>query len=291
MDGPPEGRIPKGLLILAGICLLASCGTPYGIYHRTVEGDTLYGLAEKYNADLDLMLELNKIQDPDVINVDQQIFIPIDSKDWMTGVRRADRKDERPMASEAGEGHPEQDAASIRETDLPETEPGSTKQREDPVSPAPGDGGGTGVQKAGKSDEPVRVETAGIPTKKNLRFVWPAKGTVINRFGTHGGVEYEGIDVAAMEGSPVIAAEEGQVIFAGKMPGYGKMVVIKHNAEFTTVYAHNRKNLVDSGEHVDRGQVIAEMGKTGRAPRVHLHFEIRRKRKPVDPLGYLPKRS
>jgi murein DD-endopeptidase MepM/ murein hydrolase activator NlpD len=123
----------------------------------------------------------------------------------------------------------------------------------------------------------------------DLHFSWPVKGNVISEFGMRDGRMHDGLDIAGSAADPIAAAEAGEVIFAGAMKGYGKMIIIKHSSDFTSVYAHNQQNLVEEGDTVSKGQVVARMGQTGRASRVHLHFEIRKNRTPTNPLSYLPK--
>jgi lipoprotein NlpD len=99
----------------------------------------------------------------------------------------------------------------------------------------------------------------------------------------------KGIDMVGRLGDPVIAAADGQVVYVGTgLRGYGELVLIKHNANFLSAYAHNRKIFVKEKERIARGQKIAEMGDSD-SEVVKLHFEIRRNGKPVDPLPYLPK--
>jgi murein DD-endopeptidase MepM/ murein hydrolase activator NlpD len=87
----------------------------------------------------------------------------------------------------------------------------------------------------------------------------------------------------------VRAAESGRVIHAGDpLAGYGNLIIVKHTGRYSTVYAHNRKNLVRQGEFVEKGQVIAEVGDSGNATSPHLHFEVRENGSPRNPLGYLP---
>jgi len=96
----------------------------------------------------------------------------------------------------------------------------------------------------------------------------------------------KGIDYAGKMGDPVLAAGEGKVIFSGNsLRSYGNLVIVKHNNNYISIYAHNSKNLVKEGDAVKRGQKIAEMGNT-ESDRVKLHFELRRDSKPVDPTGY-----
>jgi lipoprotein NlpD len=120
----------------------------------------------------------------------------------------------------------------------------------------------------------------------SIDFIWPVVGKVIEKFeGTS-----KGIDIAASDGDPVEAAAAGNVLYAGSgIRGYGQLLIIKHNDDFLSVYAHNNKLLVKQGESVKQGQKIAEAGHTD-SDRPMLHFEIRRQGNSVDPLKYLPQR-
>jgi len=125
--------------------------------------------------------------------------------------------------------------------------------------------------------------------ESDLRFRWPVRGTVSSGYGWRRGRKHEGIDIPARRGTAVVAAEGGRVIHSGKGLGaYGTVVIVKHSGKYTTVYAHNRRNLVRKGEFVEKGQTIGEVGSTGNASGNHLHFEIRRDRRAEDPLHYLP---
>jgi lipoprotein NlpD len=117
-------------------------------------------------------------------------------------------------------------------------------------------------------------------------WVWPARGDLVYRFGESG--RLKGVGIGGTSGQPVLAAASGKVVYCGSgLRGYGKLVILKHNDMFLSVYAHNSQLLVKEGEQVKRGQRIAEMGDTD-ASRVALHFEIRRYGKPVDPVTQLP---
>ena len=119
-----------------------------------------------------------------------------------------------------------------------------------------------------------------------LDWAWPAKGKVVAGFSETANLK--GIDIAGTAGQPVAASAAGRVVYAGTgLRGYGKLIIIKHNATFLSAYAHNREILVKEGQQVARGQKIAEMGNTD-ADQVKLHFEIRRQGKPMDPAKYLP---
>jgi murein DD-endopeptidase MepM/ murein hydrolase activator NlpD len=121
-----------------------------------------------------------------------------------------------------------------------------------------------------------------------LAFSWPLKGTLTSSFGRRGRGDHEGIDVSAPRGTSIRASESGKVIHSGKLGDYGKVVIVKHAGNFRSVYAHARKTHVRKGSFVEKGDRIAEVGSTGNATAPHLHFEIRRREIPKNPLLYLP---
>jgi murein DD-endopeptidase MepM/ murein hydrolase activator NlpD len=120
-------------------------------------------------------------------------------------------------------------------------------------------------------------------------FRWPVRGRVIVAFGPKpNGVQNDGINLAVPEGTPVKAAEDGVVAYAGsELKGYGNLVLVRHPNGFVTAYAHASDILVKRGETVKRGQVIAHAGQTGNVTSPQLHFEIRKGATPVDPAQYL----
>ncbi|MBI5427697.1 MAG: LysM peptidoglycan-binding domain-containing M23 family metallopeptidase [Nitrospinae bacterium] len=118
---------------------------------------------------------------------------------------------------------------------------------------------------------------------------WPLAGTVTSPFGYRNDKYHDGVDIGAREGTSILAAADGKVMFSGWGPtGYGMIVIVKHANHLTTLYAHNSKNLVKKNARVRQGQKIAEVGQTGRATGPHLHFEVRNDTHPRDPLLYLP---
>lgn len=127
------------------------------------------------------------------------------------------------------------------------------------------------------------------PVASNVAWQWPTQGNVIQGFSnTDGG--NKGIDISGSRGQAVKAAASGRVVYAGNaLRGYGNLIIIKHNDDFLSAYAHNDKILVSDQQEVKAGQEIAKMGSTG-TNAVKLHFEIRYKGKSVDPVRYLPRR-
>jgi murein DD-endopeptidase MepM/ murein hydrolase activator NlpD len=131
----------------------------------------------------------------------------------------------------------------------------------------------------------VRLATGEPPPLDGDDFLWPVNGKVI---GEYGPIDQwrrrDGIDIAARRGAPVLAAQDGIVAYAGDgIRGYGQMVLLRHDQDYITTYAHNATLLVRAGDIVRRGQVIARVGDSGDATQTMLHFELRKGRKPVDP--------
>lgn len=162
-----------------------------------------------------------------------------------------------------------------------------------PVEPPPANKKPTTASQAAAVKKPVAPPPVQKkPTAANTGAVswrWPAAGKIIGRFSDSGTVN-KGIDIAGNLGEPVTAASSGRVVYAGSgLMGYGLLIIIKHNDQFLSAYAHNRVLDVKEGDEVKAGQKIAEIGASG-TDKVKLHFEIRRDGKPVDPEDYLPKR-
>ncbi|MFM0647404.1 peptidoglycan DD-metalloendopeptidase family protein [Paraburkholderia bryophila] len=149
-------------------------------------------------------------------------------------------------------------------------------------------GGGSASATPRAAPAPAAADSApSAAPASSISLVWPADGTVIRRFD---GNNSKGIDISAAAGTPVIAAAAGTVVYAGNgLRGYGNLLIIKHNAEYLTAYAHNRALMVKEGQSVTRGEKIAEMGDTD-TDRVMLHFELRYQGRSIDPSRSLPPR-
>lgn len=144
-----------------------------------------------------------------------------------------------------------------------------------------------------KAPSPKRdhYKAPAVNNVRSFRLQWPVKGTVTSRFGRRGSRMHDGIDIAAKEGTPVYAAAAGEVVYSDqRLSGYGKLIIVRHSKDLFTAYAHNQRNLVRKGDRVKAGDVLARVGRTGRASGPHLHFEVRRGPTPVDPVAYLPRR-
>ncbi|MFH0925822.1 MAG: peptidoglycan DD-metalloendopeptidase family protein [bacterium] len=119
-------------------------------------------------------------------------------------------------------------------------------------------------------------------------FIWPVKGIITSGFGLRADIRHNGIDINVPTGTPIKAANKGNVNYVGCMRGYGNIIIIKHDNDYLSVYAHNKKNLVKINERVKQGQIIGEVGNSGRTTGSHLHFEIRKGKNPVNPITLLP---
>ena len=124
------------------------------------------------------------------------------------------------------------------------------------------------------------------------KFIWPVPSSkrISSHFGKRWGKQHQGIDIVAAEGRYIVATADGTVIYSGHgLKSYGNLIVLSHGGGFFSVYAHNRKNFINKGEKVYKGQVIGQIGQTGRTTGPHLHFEIRKNSRPLNPIKYVYK--
>jgi lipoprotein NlpD len=147
---------------------------------------------------------------------------------------------------------------------------------------------------SGSASSPPAVATAAVAASAvpkdaddDIQWAWPSAGSMLAPFDD---AKSKGLVLGGKAGDPVYAAADGRVIYANSgLRGYGNLIIIKHNANYLTAYAHNQTLLVKEDQAVRRGQKIAEMGSSD-AERVQLHFEVRRQGKPIDPAKVLPPR-
>ncbi|CRK86019.1 Murein hydrolase activator NlpD [Candidatus Providencia siddallii] len=145
------------------------------------------------------------------------------------------------------------------------------------------------IQQKKQTKKILAITTGKVLNNSLIKWRWPVNGVVIEGFSDILGGN-KGIDISGYRGQPVLAASSGKIVYAGNtLRGYGELIIIKHNNEYLSAYAHNDKLFVKDQQDVIEGQKIATMGNTD-TKSVILHFEIRYKGKPVNPLFYLPKR-
>ena len=142
--------------------------------------------------------------------------------------------------------------------------------------------------RAGASGSLARRLRSDVRKETGIDFKWPVQGKLTSRYGKRGRSPHEGIDIGAPRGTDIYAAESGKVVHVGRMGDYGKLVIVKHAGDYRSVYAHVNRYYVRKGSFVEKGQRIAEVGATGNATGPHLHFEIRERDRPRDPMLYLP---
>lgn len=238
-------------------------------YYTVKRGDTLYSIALEHGVDYRDMAQWNSIDDPSKLRVGQQLRVRPPEEQIASGVqvgpaRGAGRIESRPLEGGAarpgaGDGGTKTEPKAVR---VP-----YSREAAAAVEPKP------------EAKPEAKPETAGV------EFIWPAKGKVLTAFSEP---RSKGIDIDGKLGDPIVAAAAGRVTYIGSgIPGLGKLVVIKHDNGFITVYAHNKAIVVKEQQAVTRGQKIAELGATD-AERPKLHFQIRKGAAAVDPLKYLP---
>lgn len=239
-------------------------------HHRVSRGDTLYSIAWRYGMDYREIARLNQIRSPYTIYVGQKL-------DLGESPRASIHNMEQVIPVSEG-AYAVQDSGGVREVSGVQeikTAPPAVRQER--------------VAESVKSAVPQESRTETLATEGSSRWVWPAQGPVIGRF-VSGNPRQKGIDIGGSVGDPVLAASGGNVVYAGSgLKGYGQLVIIKHNEQYLSAYAHNSRLLVAEGAQVQQGQRIADMG-ASETDKTKLHFEIRQAGKPVDPLKYLPTR-
>jgi murein DD-endopeptidase MepM/ murein hydrolase activator NlpD len=255
-----------------------------GQRHRVMPGDQLSKLALRYGVTVDALAAANNVQPPYIIYAGDLLIIP-------------DGRRQEPEAPPVGERYVVQrgeslsavagrfnlamaDIAALNRLTPPYTlYVGQTLRLPQVTIAAPRE-----TPPATKAKAPPSARAA-PPALAEDGFLWPVNGKVIGGFGVNArGERRDGINIAARKGAPVLASQDGVVVYAGDaIRGYGRMILIRHDDGYVTTYAHNSALLVEVGEVVRRGQVIARVGDTGDVARAQLHFELRKGRKPIDP--------
>ena len=288
--------------------------------HTVKKGDTLFSIGLQYGYDYKEIAQLNNIAPPYIIHIGQTLRLqgpgdvttpPAAATDLGTGANESEDVIITPLNLEAAA--PTQ-TATAQATNPPAT-PAATgatvagevpllsgpKALREPYSAAalaapPPQGASTTPPAAAKAEPaPAAVDTGtdktdSAPTATSstdgIDWSWPASGKLVAGFSDSN--NNKGMDIAGEKGQAVHAAAAGKVIYSGSdLRGYGKLVIIKHDKTYLSVYAHNSQIVVKEGQQVKKGQKIAEMGSTD-TDKVKLHFEIRQQGKSVDPAKFLP---
>ncbi len=274
-------------------------------FYTVKRGDTLFAIALDNGQDYHDIATWNNIANPNVIQVGQVLRVrpavvaaaPGAATDADSGVVVHPIS---PPGTEPGTAPPAAPPSALK------TEPNGAKRpySEEALAQAQKDTRepahtivATAPSAAPASGAPAAAPPAALPAlpaatrpseADEVAWAWPASGKVIGQFTENGA--NKGVDIAAKVGDAVLAAGPGKVVYSGQgLRGYGRLIIIKHNSEFLSAYAHNSTLLVKEGQIVTKGQKIAEAGNTD-SDIPKLHFEIRRQGKPVDPIKFLPGR-
>lgn len=236
-------------------------------WYKVKRGDTLYSIAWRAGLDLKTLARMNHIRSPYRIYVGQRLRLK-----WPKSTQKVQKTTSSKAVSRS---HYSKKTAFTAKKRI-------IKQKK---------------HKSVVVTKPTKQYVESVPSKNKLdinksgaidHWVWPTKGRILSGFSSKV-TGNKGIDIAGHRNQPILAAAAGRVVYAGNaLRGYGNLIIIKHNNDYLSAYAHNSRILVKEHQTVKAGQHIADMGETGTTS-IRLHFEIRYKGKSVNPLRYLPK--
>lgn len=298
--------LPRAVLLPAFCFILVSCGehvpAPYRHYglsggadsagvHTVRSGDTVWNIAERYNLSMQDVINVNNLRAPYTLTSGQRLKLPppntytVRPEDTLYTVSRTFNVSMTDLA---------------RQNDLREPyrlEIGQTLRLPSLATQRQAATGRYHVKPDRKPTDlsPPKRAFARLqaPKRTSSRFAWPVDGPVIS---THGpkkdGLHNDGINIAARRGTPVLAAENGVVVYAdSQLKGYGNLVLIRHEDQWMTAYAHLGSIMIRRGQEVRRGDKLGTVGSSGSVDRPQLHFEVRRGTDALDPMKHLAQRG
>jgi len=239
---------------------------PGGRYHQVGSGETGIAIARAYGAPWKEVVRLNKLEEPFILRVGQKIRLPAGLPENPSSITMEQR-------------------AAAFELDIDDIvtggQPAATEAAT--ATPEPSDWR--------KTIEPNRPVVA--PAGFNGTFAWPVDGRLLSSFGSKGGGKVnDGLNIGVPEGTPIRASADGVIAYSGDEIGvFGGLILINHGAGWVTAYGHADKLNVTRGQKVRAGEVIGLAGDSGYVSEPQLHFEIRKNRKPVNPVNHLPSRT
>jgi murein DD-endopeptidase MepM/ murein hydrolase activator NlpD len=261
----------------------AKGGTPVVV----AQGETLDGLSRRYGVPGEAILAANGLAGPAQVHAGSQVVIPVynaqtvAAKSTIPTTKVALSERAKPAAkptavvAQKAPSKPAAPATSLAAAKPADTKVAKLESKKPDLDPTP----------TASLPSPEPAAAAAVDDKGgNPEFRWPVHGRVIQGFKNGSN---DGINIAVPEGTSVKAAENGTVIYASDLKGYGNLVLIRHPNGFTSAYANNGEISVKRGEQVKRGQPIAKSGQTGNVTSPQLHFELRKGSTPVDPSTYL----
>lgn len=259
--------------------------THAGSTYQVQKGETLYSIAWRYGLDYRKLVSINHIQAPYHLEEGQIIHVAPDNSDDTVTTYESESVETHGLGENQQMVYNTNSYNEAPPVTAPVTDSGNNQKipTENVNAPAPVAVTTTAQPTTEQTGTPIEADYHSGPV---TTWMWPVHGSVLSNYNGSSGIN-KGIDIAGHMGEPVHATAAGKVVYCGGgLRGYGQLVIIKHNDEYLSAYAHNSKLLVSEGQVVSSGQVIALMGNS-EAQRVMLHFEIRRAGKPVDPLTYL----
>lgn len=283
----PNGVKPSGApATVSAASPATSTARTGGAVHVVNSGETLYAIGRLYGVRPNDIAAANSLAQPESIRVGQRLTIP---GAGATRVASAPPAQTAPTA-------PQQVAAAKPAGTLtvpPPTKPTAAKSAPRVIPGVPS------IPVVARPNTPPAIpasttaaavdEVVEPPSANGTTFRWPVRGRIISGFGSKpSGQRNDGINLAVPEGTSVKAAEAGTVIYAGnELEGYGNLVLVRHADDWVSAYAHNSQIKVKKGDKVRRGQTVATAGMSGSVTSPQVHFELRKKAKPVNPLDYL----
>ncbi|MDR7415185.1 MAG: M23 family metallopeptidase [Armatimonadota bacterium] len=279
----------KGAWVVLCLCLLvlgfpdtsrgATPGRVPPLVHIVRPGDTLWDLARRYGVTVEAIAAANGMKPTQVLRIGQVLRIP------GRGISQPAVFPSHPPAPPGGQ-------EGLR---VYTVRPGDSlwliARRYGVTVQALMDANGLRSDRL-RTGQRLRIPASGTSTqisvvRRRVGFLWPARGVITSRFGRRWRRHHDGIDISAPRGTPIHAARSGRVRHAGWYGGYGLLVVLDHGGGLETFYGHASRLFVRPGQWVQQGQRIAAVGCTGACTGSHLHFEVRVRGQPVDPLRYL----
>ncbi len=269
---------------------------PLPYYYTVRKGDTLYSTAWKYGLDYKQIAYNNHIKSPYRIYSGQKLRIrPAYSGHTASSYKKTARTSSSGSSKKyvskgstksssktkvSGSSGRHNSSSKYKQKSSSKKTITSTKTRSSKKNT------GSRVKRGSTTKAVSKNKTAAFKGNRRLKWIWPVKGKIIQRYSPGSGKK--GIDISAPKGTLIKSAEAGKVVYSGQgLVGYGRLVIIKHNDTYLSAYAHNQQLLVNEGQLVKKGQNIAHLGRSG-TNRYKLHFEIRKNGKPVNPISYLP---
>lgn len=248
---------------------------PGGRYHTVAQGETGIAIAYAYRVAWSDIVALNALSEPYILRIGQKLKLP-------QGAQLASERPAPPAATPTAGNAAKPGRIGALVVNIDDVVTGSQ----------PAIAEGSAVPSAKPARAPVAASVpVNVPSAFAGRFTWPLSGPLLTRFGPVGkGQISNGIDITASRGQPFRAAADGVVSYAGsEVAIYGGLILVSHGGGWVSAYGHAERIDVTRGQAVKAGQVLGAAGQSGFAEAPKLHFELRKDRKPVDPLLYLPK--